>query len=106
MHHIRELDQLAARHGFHYRLRHISGVANSVADALSRGDVQAFRALRPNAQQQPTPILRPSLPSLEERPGVSAAPRSLPPPRPRTLARLPSTGSGAAGMGSTIPRRP
>lgn len=105
MHHIRELDQVAARHGFHYRLQHISGVANVVADALSRGDLQAFRVLRPNARPQPTPILRPSLPSLEERLDDSAPPPSPPRQRPHTPGRSRSTKTGAAGTGWTNPRR-
>jgi hypothetical protein len=56
---IRTLWLIAARHGFEFRVTHIPGVTNSLADALSRGDVQdRFRTLHPLADQLPT-ILSP-----------------------------------------------
>jgi len=48
MHQIRSLHQMAAKHGFDFRVAHIAGVTNTVADVLSRvGDCQEFRALCP-----------------------------------------------------------
>ncbi len=60
---LRHLDAIAARHGFDFRCEHIAGVANTVADALSRdgSDLQA-RALRPSLLQHPDPS--PPLPPL------------------------------------------
>jgi len=60
MHQIRALHQLAARHGFDFRVQHIAGVTNTVADVLSRdGDCPQFRALCPDARARadPTPLL-------------------------------------------------
>ena len=62
---LRHLDAIAARHGFDYRCEHIAGVANTIADALSRdgSDLQS-RALRPSLLPLPDPS--PPLPPLEQ----------------------------------------
>ena len=46
---IRSLFLIAARHSFEFRLIHIAGVDNSLADALSRGDQVRFFQLHPQA---------------------------------------------------------
>lgn len=68
MHLIRELAKLACRFGFTYRVEHIAGVNNDVADVLSRyGDCHQFRALRPYADRRPQriPLIR-LIHSMEE----------------------------------------
>ena len=52
----------AARGGFAFRVRHIAGLTNVAADALSRGDMQVFREEVPDAETEATPT--PVLPSL------------------------------------------
>ncbi len=47
---------VAAIGNFHVLIRHITGVNNCIADALSRLQMQKFRQLAPQAAQQPTPI--------------------------------------------------
>jgi hypothetical protein len=55
-HLLRTLTDIACMRGFEYKVRHIPGVTNIAADALSRhGDCQQFRADRPNAHALPTP---------------------------------------------------
>jgi len=67
MHQIRTLHQLAARHGFDFRVVHIAGVTNTVADVLSRdGDAAQFRVLRPDARALPDIIVRPPLPTADD----------------------------------------
>lgn len=67
MHQLRTLDGLAARHGFEYRAIHIAGEANKVADVLSRFyDCDQFRALRPNADQHISMLVRPPLPTADD----------------------------------------
>jgi hypothetical protein len=68
MHLLRLLITAACRYGFDFRARHIPGITNVAADALSRsGDCQAFRAACPYCL--PLPSYAPPIP--------------LPPPRPR-----------------------
>ncbi len=50
----RTLIWLAATHQFDYRVEHIAGANNVIADALSRFDEQAFRACQPSANRSPT----------------------------------------------------
>ncbi len=50
----RTLIWLAAQHHFDYRVQHIAGADNRIADALSRFDAQAFRASHPSANRSPT----------------------------------------------------
>ena len=50
---IRTLAWIAAQHQFEYRLTHIAGVTNVLADALSRLDVDAFRQACPDAHPSP-----------------------------------------------------
>jgi hypothetical protein len=60
---IRTLAGVAARCRFDFRLLHLPGVANPLADALSRGQVLEFRRLAMTEEltidPEPTPILRP-----------------------------------------------
>jgi hypothetical protein len=64
MHQLRELSMAACRYGFDFRAEHIPGVANTVADELSRyGDSAQFRALCPDAAAEMAPLLRPALPT-------------------------------------------
>ena len=61
-HLVRELAHLAARHQFTFRAQHISGVANTVADALSRSDLRVqllSGALLPELELDPQPAVVP-----------------------------------------------
>lgn len=63
---LRHLDMIAARNGFEFRCEHIAGVANTVADLLSRPSLfspQALRRLLPDANAEPENAQE--LPSLE-----------------------------------------
>ena len=51
---LRSLLLSAARHSFSLSARHVSGVNNQIADALSRFRWQDFRQLVPDAQPHPT----------------------------------------------------
>jgi hypothetical protein len=55
---LRYLHTLAARFSFEFRCVHVSGIDNSIADCLSRNDLQAFRRLCPQANQQPEAIAK------------------------------------------------
>lgn len=77
MHLLRQLTLIACRDGFDFRARHIPGVTNTIADALSRsGADQAFRMAvaakgLPPPQPQPIPLVWPSLlPPVEAAPSV------------------------------------
>jgi hypothetical protein len=66
-HQIRHLTMLACRHGFEFRCRHVPGVANVIADVLSRGGgYQEIRARRPDTawEQVATPVPPLPLPAL------------------------------------------
>ena len=54
MHLIRTLFMIAARSQFEFRVLHIPGVTNQVADALSRGQIDRFRLLCPGSDRSPT----------------------------------------------------
>ena len=63
---LRHLDMIAARNGFEFRCEHIDGVANTVADLLSRPadfSPQALLLRLPGANAQPEVALE--LPPLE-----------------------------------------
>ena len=60
---VRKLVLLSMQHNFLVRARHVPGVSNEVADALSRFRMQRFRALAPDADQSPC-IIMPSLMTL------------------------------------------
>ena len=51
---LRTLLLSAAHHGFSFSARHVPGVNNQIADALSRFHWQDFRQLVPDAQPYPT----------------------------------------------------
>ena len=53
---IRTLYFTAATYHFHIRFSHIQGVDNSIADALSRNQLEKFRKLAPMADREMTPI--------------------------------------------------
>ncbi len=53
---LRSLLGVAARCIFTFEARHIPGVANPIADALSRFNWQVFRQLAPECSPVPTPI--------------------------------------------------
>ena len=53
---IRTLHYIAATHQFEFRLVHIAGVTNVLADALSRGEQDHFRSLSPSADPSATPV--------------------------------------------------
>ena len=57
MHLVRALFVVAAKHNFHVSLTHITGVDNSIADALSRFHMRKFHQLAPDADGEPTPTL-------------------------------------------------
>ena len=52
---VRTLFFVAANNNFHVVIRHISGIGNSIADALSRLQLSRFRALAPHADPYPSP---------------------------------------------------
>ena len=60
---VRFLVLISMKHNFLVRARHVSGVSNDIADALSRFQMQRFRALAPDADQNPCTI-PPSLMTL------------------------------------------
>ena len=43
-------------YNFQFKTKHISSVCNAIADALSRGQMQRFRELVPNAEDLPKKI--------------------------------------------------
>ncbi len=53
---VRALFFVAARNNFHVLIRHIPGIDNSIADALSRLQLTKFHSLVPHANPQPSPI--------------------------------------------------
>jgi hypothetical protein len=55
---LRYLHTLAMRYSFDFRCTHISGLNNSIADSLSRNDLQRFRQLYPQANQEPEIIVQ------------------------------------------------
>ena len=60
---VRSIFYEAAKGNFHVMIAHVSGIDNSIADALSRLQMERFRALVPEADAGPTPVptrLRPS----------------------------------------------
>ena len=52
---IRQLLFRAACGGYRHVILHVRGVDNAAADALSRGNVAAFRRLLPDAAARPAP---------------------------------------------------
>lgn len=52
-HLLRLLCTIACKYSFHFRAIHIPGVLNVRADLLSRGMLQEFRAISPDALPQP-----------------------------------------------------
>lgn len=60
---LRFLVLLSMKHNFFVRARHVPGVSNEIADALSRFQVSHFRAAAPTAEQTPCTI-PPSLMTL------------------------------------------
>lgn len=67
MHQIRSMHLLAAQHNFDFRVWHIVGETNVVADELSRaGASQAFRDMCPSAKAQPDCPQAPPLPTTDD----------------------------------------
>ena len=60
---VRFLVLISMKHKFLVRARHVPGVSNAIADALSHFQVQRFRELAPQADQTPCTI-PPSLMTL------------------------------------------
>lgn len=56
MHLIRELFLVMAKFNFRVFARHIPGKTNTIADALSRFNLQEFHRLAPQAKQLPVDI--------------------------------------------------
>ena len=54
---VRFLVLISMKHNFLVRARHVPGVNNEIADALSRFQVQRFRELTPGTDQTPCIIL-------------------------------------------------
>jgi hypothetical protein len=61
---IRFIMREAARGEFQLRVRHIAGLENTAADALSRNAMSQFHLLVPDADKDPTVV--PRLPDLKE----------------------------------------
>ena len=53
---VRPLFLAAAKGGFSVSLKHIAGVDNPIADALSRFQENRFKELHPDADREPTAI--------------------------------------------------
>ena len=53
---LRHLTLLTLEHNFYLKVRHIEGKQNEIADALSRFQMDRFRALAPQADQAPCPV--------------------------------------------------
>jgi predicted alpha/beta hydrolase len=53
---VRSLFFIAAKRNFHVLIRHIPGSDNSIADSLSRMQMERFRELAPLAAPTATPI--------------------------------------------------
>lgn len=50
---VRHLSHLACTHHFDFRCVHVAGELNTLADPLSRGRIQEFKSLHPQADPQP-----------------------------------------------------
>ena len=50
---MRQIHFVAAKNNFDIQITHIAGVDNSIADAISRCDLERFRLLKPTAKPQP-----------------------------------------------------
>jgi len=67
MHQLRSLHKIAVRHGFDFRVQHIVGETNVIADELSRhGASQAFRAMCPKAHLLPDTVHAPPMPTVAD----------------------------------------
>ena len=67
MHQLRSLHKIAVRHGFDFRVQHIVGETNVIADELSRhGASQAFRAMCPKARSLPDAVQAPPMPTVAD----------------------------------------
>ena len=58
------LDLLSARDSYEFKLEHIAGIKNPVADALSRNDMISFFQIAPLSEKQADAII--PLPSMKE----------------------------------------
>ena len=61
---IRCLYYTCVTHNFLVSAVHVPGITNTIADALSRGLLQKFKALAPTAMPQPDNPILPQLDSL------------------------------------------
>ena len=62
---VRDLFFIAANNNFNVMIRHIPGINNSIADALSRLQLSRFRALAPQADPHPSPTPAELMPALQ-----------------------------------------
>ena len=72
---VRTLHFIAATNNFHIRISHIQGTDNTIADALSRGQMSFFRQLVPDADLTMTqiPDISKGISHLQEQYGLTAA---------------------------------
>ena len=70
---VRHVMLLSIQHNFTVRAHHVTGVSNEIADALSRFQMQCFRALAPDTNQNPC-TNPPSLTTLWGRKSCSTLP--------------------------------
>ena len=56
---VRKLTWCSANNNFTLHAKHIPGVKNNIADALSRFQMTKFRQLAPHAQENPNPCVPP-----------------------------------------------
>jgi hypothetical protein len=56
----RKLAFHSVTHHFTIHAKHIAGAKNSIADSISRYQMQKFRRLAPYANRDPTPCIPPS----------------------------------------------
>lgn len=67
MHQLRSLHQIAAKNGFDFRVQHIVGETNTIADELSRNGASVqFRALCPRADRRATRVRAPPMPTAAD----------------------------------------
>lgn len=64
---IRQMDEIAAKYSFDFRVIHVPGLTNTIADELSRaGDSPQFRRICPQAYRFPSKVMFPPLPTMEQ----------------------------------------
>ena len=53
---VRAITLLSLRLNIAFKVLHVNGCFNQIADSLSRFNLQKFQELAPEAEQEPTPV--------------------------------------------------